>query len=40
MLKYNYLLETMLKNFTGSDSEIKSFVCDKNTNVNSVQFVI
>ncbi|CDM68919.1 hypothetical protein CM240_1761 [Clostridium bornimense] len=33
-------IDSMLKNFTGSDSEIKSFVCDKNTNVNSVQFVI
>lgn len=33
-------IDSMLKNFTGSDSEIKSFVSDKNKNVNSVQFVI
>ncbi len=33
-------IDSMLNEFTGSDFEAESFVSDKNTNVNSVQFVI
>lgn len=33
-------LDTMLDSLSGSDDEIVSFVSDKNTNVQSVQFVI
>lgn len=33
-------IDSMLEKFTGSDSEVISFVSDKNTNVESVQFVI
>lgn len=33
-------INSMIESFTGSDSETISFVSDKNTNVESVQFVI
>lgn len=33
-------IDSMLEKFTGSDSEVVSFVSEKNTNVESVQFVI
>ena len=33
-------IDSMLEKFTGSDSEVVSFVSEKNTNVNAVQFVI
>lgn len=36
----NDKIDSMLENFTGSDSEVISFVSEKNTNVDSVQFVI
>ena len=33
-------IDSMIKNFAGDDFEVKSFVSDKNTDVESVQFVI
>ena len=33
-------IDSMISSLTGSDTEIKSFVSDENTNVKSVQFVI
>lgn len=33
-------IDEMIDSMTGSDVELKSFISDKNTSVNSVQFVI
>lgn len=38
--KVDEKIDSMIENFTGSDFEVESFVSDKNTDVDSVQFVI